>query len=66
MYCSVCDGKYICPILSQNILFEDDIRQMKPNPFFVYVFVSKYFENLRPITVDRLRKQSDRMLKGYF
>jgi hypothetical protein len=61
MYCSVCDREYSCPI-SQNILFDDDIRQMKPNLFFVYVLVSKYFENLRPITVARLRKHSDRML----
>jgi hypothetical protein len=56
MYCSVCDGKYSCRIISQNILFDDDIREMKPNPFFVYGLVSKYFENLRPNMLVRLRK----------
>jgi hypothetical protein len=61
MYCSVCDGEYSCPIY-QNVLFGNDIRQMKPNSFFVYVLVSKYFENKRPIKVVCLRKYNDRML----
>jgi uncharacterized Zn-finger protein len=66
MYSSVCDGKYSWPILSQNILFDDDIRQMKPNSFFVYVFVFNYFEYIHSITLVILRKYYDRMLCGYF